>query len=93
MFSNELGNTNLSIHHLFFDCLYAKFLWRAVHLMFGISPPQSIDDLFNRWSKMGGNKHNSLLLTAASALYWAVWITRNEVVFHKCKPKIFLGSF
>jgi len=38
----------------------------------------------------GGNKHNSLLLTAASALCWAVWITRNEVVFDKCKPKSFL---
>ena len=74
-----------SIQHLFFDCLYAEFLWRAVHLMFGISPPQSIDDLFNRWSKMGGNKHNSLLLTAASALCWAVWITRNEVVFLFCR--------
>ena len=51
---------------------------------------QSIDDLFNRWSKTGGNKHNSLLLTAASALCWAVWITRNEMVFDKCKPKSFL---
>ena len=79
-----------SIQHLFFDCFYAKFLWRAVHLMFGISPPQSIDDLFNRWSKMGGNKHNSLLLTAASALGWAVWITRNEVVFDKCKPGVMI---
>ena len=75
----------------FFDCLYAKFLWRAVHLLFGISPPpQSIDDLFNRWSKMASNDNNSLLLTAASALCWAVWITRNEVVFDKCRPKSLL---
>jgi hypothetical protein len=58
--------------------------------MFGISPPQGIDALFNRWSKTGGNKYNSLLLTAASALYWAVWITRNEVVFDKYRPKSFL---
>ena len=80
-----------SIQHLFLDCLYAKFLWRAVHLLFGISPPpQSIDDLFNRWSKMASNDHNSLLLTAASALCWAVWITRNEVVFDKCRPKSLL---
>jgi len=35
-----------TIHHLFFDYFYAKFLWRAVHLMFGISPSLSIEDLF-----------------------------------------------
>ena len=28
-----------TIQHLFFQCYYAKFLWRVVHLMFGISPP------------------------------------------------------
>jgi len=83
--------THQKVFNTFFlECFYAKFLWRAVHLMFAISPPKSIDDLFNRWSKSVGNKHNSLLLTAASALCWAVWITRNEVVFDKCKPKFFL---
>ena len=31
-----------------------------------------------------------LLLTAASALLWALWISRNEIVFDKCKPKSLL---
>jgi hypothetical protein len=75
-----------TIQHLFLYCLYAKFLWRAVHLLFGIAPPRSIDDLFNRWPKRTNKKHNALLLTEASALCWAVWITRNEVVFEKCRP-------
>ena len=75
---------------LFFQCYYAKFLWRAVHLMFGLSPPLSIHDLFVNWSKAGGNIHNSLLLTAASALCWTIWLTRNEVVFDKYRPKTFL---
>ena len=52
--------------------------------------PHSIDDLFVNWSKAGGNIHNLLLLTAASALCWTIWITRNEVVFDKCRPKTFL---
>jgi len=64
--------------------------WRAVHILFGISPPSDMDDLFIRWSKLLNKKYNSLLLTAASALCWAVWITRNEVVFDKCRPKSFL---
>ena len=74
----------------FFNCFYAKFLWRAVHILFGISPPSNMDDLFIRWSKLLNKKYNSLLLTAASALCWAVWITQNEVVFDKCRPKSFL---
>jgi hypothetical protein len=69
--------------------MYAKFLWRAVHLLFGLTPPHNMDDLFNGWSKKGNKKENSLLLTVASALCWAVWITRNEVVFDKCRPKSF----
>jgi hypothetical protein len=52
--------------------------------------PHSIDDLFVNWSKAGGNIHNLLLLTAASALCWTIWITRNEVVFDKCREKTFL---
>jgi hypothetical protein len=79
-----------TIHHLFFECFYVKFLWCVVHLMFGISHPLSIDDLFVNWSKMGDNLHNSLLLTAASALCWTIWITRNEMIFDKCRPKTFL---
>jgi hypothetical protein len=80
------------IQHLFFDCLYAKFLWRAIHILFGISPPSSIDDFFNTWSRLGRNKQNLLLLTAATALCWAVWLTRNEVVFDKCRPKYFFAG-
>jgi hypothetical protein len=74
----------------FFKCSYAKFLWRVVHLLFGIAPPLNIDDLFVTWSNMGGVIYNSLLLTAAVALCWTIWLTRNEVVFDKCRPKTFL---
>jgi hypothetical protein len=72
---------------------YAKILWRIVHLLFRILPTQSIDDLFNRWSKLASKKYNALLLTAASALCCAIWITRNEVVFDKCRSKSFLRVF
>jgi len=82
-----------NIQHLFIDCLYAKFLWRATHILFGISPPRNLDDLFNGWSKTGSKKYNSLLLATASALCWTVWLTINEVIFDKCRPKIFLQVF
>jgi len=79
-----------SIQHLFFDCFYAKFLWRSIHLLFGSLPPTSIDDLIENWFKVGNKKYNTLLLTATSALLWAIWLTRNEIVFHKRKPKYLL---
>jgi hypothetical protein len=79
-----------TIQHLFFDCFYAKFLWHSIHILFGISPPMNINDLFVHWSKVGNKKYNTLLLTAATVLLWAIWLTRNEVVFDKYKSKSFL---
>jgi hypothetical protein len=49
-----------------------------------------MSDLFLVWSKNGYKKYNLLLLTAAAALCWAIWLTRNEVVFDKCRSKTFL---
>ena len=30
------------------------------------------------------------MLVAAAALIWAIWLTRNEVIFEKARPKTFL---
>ena len=35
-----------TIEHLFFDCLYAKFLRRVVHFVLGLKPPKDAHDLF-----------------------------------------------
>jgi len=55
-----------TIQHLFFDCHCARFLWRAVHWVFGITPPTSVSHLFWGWSKLDRRKHNMLVLTGAS---------------------------
>jgi hypothetical protein len=83
-------NTPESIQHLFFNCAYAKFLWTAVHMVLGIAQPTDVNDLFNHWSKRGGTIHNLNSLTAAAALCWSLWISRNEIVFDKCTPKTFM---
>jgi hypothetical protein len=51
-----------------------------------------MEDIFVTWSKMGSKPQNALLLTAASALCWTIWLTRNEVVFDKCRPKNFFAG-
>ena len=75
---------------MFFDCSYAKFLWCTVQISFSIPAPSNIDDLFTLWLHRGGPTFNSLLLVAAAALCWAIWLTRNEVVFDKINLKSFL---
>ena len=34
-----------------------------------------------------------MLLIAAAALSWTVWLTRNEVIFDKSRPKSFYRFF
>jgi hypothetical protein len=59
-------------------------LWRSIHMLFGIVVPVNMTDLYQHWSKLETKKYDLLLLTAAATLLWAIWITRNEVVFDKC---------
>jgi hypothetical protein len=42
--------------HLFFDCHYAKFLWRALQFTFNIQSPMSINDMFTNWLLASGRK-------------------------------------
>jgi hypothetical protein len=82
-----------TIQHLFFDCHYAHFLWRAVHWVFGITPPISVSHLFGGWPKLGRRKHNLLVLTGASALCWATWLTRNDFIFNKSQKQTFFHYY
>ena len=77
-----------TIHHLFFDCPYAKFLWRMCHIALGIDPPLGTSNLFGTWSQNGGQ--GNLLLFGAAGFCWALWLSRNDVIFKKTRPKSFL---
>ena len=79
-----------SIHHLFFECYHARFLWRALHIVFGLVPPVSVEYLFNGWHKQGGNKYNPLLLSGAFAFCLSIWLTRNGKVLNNYQPKMYL---
>ena len=81
-----------TIQHLFFECHYARFLWHSLHIVFGISP-RNINHLFNDWAKLGGHRYNLKLLTSATTIWWAIWLTSNDSVFNNCYPKTFYGFF
>jgi hypothetical protein len=42
-------NCNETIQHLFFQCEFARFIWRIVELVSGLKPPQSVSHLFGHW--------------------------------------------
>ena len=56
-----------TIQHLFFEYHYAKFLWQALDIVFGITSPSNVENLFGSWYKQGGSKTIFLLLTGAVA--------------------------
>ena len=38
----------------FFECYHARFVWHALHIVFGLVPPLSVENLFKGWHKHGG---------------------------------------
>jgi hypothetical protein len=79
-----------SIQHLFYDCYYARFLWGLVHISFGISPPRNVKHMFSTWTNQFGGKLKRQILVGASAFCWAIWLSRNDVVFDKSLIKTFI---
>jgi len=79
-----------TIQHLFFDCLYAKFLRRAVHFVLGLTSQKMPMIIFYMCYKQGGVSNKSLLLIGCTTFCWTIWLTSNEVAFNICPPKTFL---
>jgi anaerobic glycerol-3-phosphate dehydrogenase len=39
------------IQHLFFECPFAKIIWRITYMTSGLAPPKNIAYLFGNWLK------------------------------------------
>ena len=79
-----------TIPHLFFDCHVAQFVWNAVFLAFGVKPPTSVADLFGSWLRGFPQKLRKQFLVGAAVLCWAIWLSRNDVVFNRKLPNSYL---
>jgi hypothetical protein len=77
-----------TIYHPFFEWLYAKFLWWAIHLVLGLKSPLNVMDMFRDRHKQKGRSNKTLLLTGGAAICWT--LVRNDMVFEKCQPKSLL---
>lgn len=74
-----------SINHLLFDCQMSRFIWRIVQISFNISPPKSINHIFNdRLFGVNKNLRNKILVGTCT-LCWAIWLSRNDMVFNNAR--------
>jgi hypothetical protein len=76
-------NNYETIQHLFFDCALAKFIWRVVHLVSGLTSPNNIRHMFGAWVHDMNSSNMQIFLVGTGAILWAIWLSRNDVVFNK----------
>jgi hypothetical protein len=72
-----------TIQHLFFDCSLAKFIWRVFQVTFGLSIPLNIKHVFGDWVQRMKEKDKKLLFVGMDAIFWSIWLSRNDIVFNK----------
>jgi hypothetical protein len=61
-----------------------------VSLTFGLRAPYSIEDLFSLWLQGIDPKLRLKILVGAVAICWAIWTSRNDVVFDKTPIKTYM---
>jgi hypothetical protein len=82
-------SSNESIQHLLFECHFAKFIWR-IQVSSNLLPPTSVHNMFTGWLEGIDRKLKSQILVSASAICWAIWLTRNDIVFDKVAAPSYL---
>jgi hypothetical protein len=78
------------IQHLFFDCPFAKIIWRIIYMTFGLTPPKNITNLFGNWLKRIPKRDLVQIKVEVRAVIWTMWNTRNGLIFNKPKTPSFL---
>jgi hypothetical protein len=72
---------------IFFHCQLAKFIWHLVRISCGIRPPNNIRHIFGSWLTDLDNRMRRHFILAASAICWAIWLSRNDAVFDNAPIK------
>jgi hypothetical protein len=65
-------------------------MWKAVQVTFNIDMTISVVYLFNDWANDVGNRFKKLILVGVAALYYVMWIKRNNMMFDKSLTKIYM---
>ena len=91
-------NANETIQHLFFECHVARLVWNSIFISFGIQPPKNVSQMFGSWLKRFPSRLRTKILLGAAALCWAIWFSRNDMVFNRFlsnsfKENLFRGIY
>jgi hypothetical protein len=82
-----------TIQHLFFDCSFARVIWRIIHMTFSLAPPKNVTNLFGNWLRVFRKKKSCKQEWEFCAIVWAMWNLRNDFICNKRKTPIFYGLF
>jgi hypothetical protein len=65
-------NNKKTIHHLFFGCHVAQFVWRAVQFVFGLQATTNIVDIFIVWLQQINRKMRPHVCVGVCAIFWSI---------------------
>ena len=64
-----------------------RLIWRIIHTTFGLQKPNNVIHMFGTWLQGIMWKEKSLMLTGVSVVCWAMWLSRNDIVFDNVNPQ------
>ena len=79
-----------TIQHLFFECHVAKFVWSAIFFAFGVKAPTNAINMLCSWPSGFPMKLRKQVLVGVAAMCWAIWLSRNDVVFNRKHPNSYM---
>ena len=82
-----------SVEHLFVSCQFAKIIWWLVYFKFNINPFTSISNMFGTWLNGIDSPTKACICIGVSALLWAIWNSRNDIVFNKMEGAHFFACY
>ena len=75
-------NQNETIQHIFFDCYLIRNIWRIIYFAFNIERPININHIIENWATNKGIAHRKKLLIGVAAMFWSIWLCRNDAAFN-----------
>jgi hypothetical protein len=67
------SDANESINHLFFDCPFARLIWRTIQYTFNMRPRANVTNMFGNWLNRVDKASKEHIRTGICALMWAIW--------------------
>jgi hypothetical protein len=64
-------------------------MWYAIGFTFGITKPANTANLFGCWLRSFSHKQEALVLIRVATFCWALWLSRNDVVFQNQNQNLF----